>query len=65
MLALHRREVAKSPAEGPGTSGFEYAESQNRTGDTRFFRPVLYQLSYLGKSMLVRVVIGFARLLAS
>ncbi len=24
------------------------AESQNRTGDTRFFRPVLYQLSYLG-----------------
>jgi hypothetical protein len=24
------------------------AESQNRTGDTRFFRPVLYRLSYLG-----------------
>jgi hypothetical protein len=27
----------------------ECAESQNRTGDTRFFRPVLYRLSYLGK----------------
>ena len=24
------------------------AEGQNRTVDTRFFRPVLYQLSYLG-----------------
>src|SRR3989442_13909816 len=24
------------------------AEGQNRTGDTRFFRPLLYQLSYLG-----------------
>lgn len=26
------------------------AESRNRTDDTRFFRPVLYQLSYLGIS---------------
>ena len=24
------------------------AESRNRTGDTRIFSPVLYQLSYLG-----------------
>jgi hypothetical protein len=24
------------------------AEGQDRTVDTRFFRPVLYQLSYLG-----------------
>ena len=24
------------------------AEGQNRTGDTWFFRPLLYQLSYLG-----------------
>ena len=24
------------------------AESQNRTGDTRIFSPLLYQLSYLG-----------------
>ena len=27
------------------------AESQNRTGDTRFFRPVLYRLSYLGRGV--------------
>ncbi len=25
------------------------AEGQNRTGDARFFRPALYQLSYLGR----------------
>ncbi len=24
------------------------AEAQNRTADTRLFRPLLYQLSYLG-----------------
>ena len=24
------------------------AETQNRTADTRLFRPLLYQLSYLG-----------------
>ena len=29
-------------------SGRGRAEGQNRTVDTRFFRPVLYQLSYLG-----------------
>jgi hypothetical protein len=26
------------------------AESQSRTGDTRIFSPLLYQLSYLGRS---------------
>ena len=26
------------------------AEAQNRTADTRLFRPLLYQLSYLGLS---------------
>jgi hypothetical protein len=25
------------------------AEAQNRTADTRLFRPLLYQLSYLGE----------------
>jgi hypothetical protein len=28
------------------------AESQGRTGDTRIFSPLLYQLSYLGKTVL-------------
>jgi hypothetical protein len=31
-----------------GRTGEGGAEAQNRTGDTGFFRPVLYQLSYLG-----------------
>src|SRR5436305_5711603 len=30
------------------------AEGQNRTGDTWFFRPLLYQLSYLGAFVLSR-----------
>lgn len=34
---------------------FHGAESQNRTGDTRFFRPVLYRLSYLGLPFSMRV----------
>ena len=28
---------------------FWYAETQNRTVDTRIFSPLLYRLSYLGK----------------
>ena len=27
---------------------FAHAETQNRTGDTRIFSPLLYRLSYLG-----------------
>jgi hypothetical protein len=39
----------KNPEKRSVYQGFEDgAESQNRTGDTRFFRPVLYRLSYLG-----------------
>jgi hypothetical protein len=30
------------------------AEAQNRTADTRLFRPLLYQLSYLGIRWVVR-----------
>src|SRR5579872_194626 len=42
------RRSRKKP-RGLTARGFDGgAESQNRTGDTRFFRPVLYQLSYLG-----------------
>ena len=29
------------------------AEGQNRTGDTWFFRPLLYQLSYLGGTFIL------------
>ena len=29
------------------------AEGQNRTGDTWFFRPLLYQLSYLGGTLIL------------
>jgi hypothetical protein len=38
----HFRSV---PIRARGASG---AEGQNRTDDTRLFRAVLYQLSYLG-----------------
>ncbi len=31
------------------------AEAQNRTGDTRIFSPLLYQLSYLGTEIIVAV----------
>ena len=36
------------------------AESRNRTDDTRFFRPVLYQLSYLGEIRLRIDLLGCA-----
>src|SRR6266849_2601084 len=43
------RIFAPSLAEGPCASPERYgAERRNRTADTRFFRPLLYQLSYLG-----------------
>ncbi len=42
-------DAARGMQKNPAEAGFsECAESQNRTGDTRFFRPVLYRLSYLG-----------------
>ncbi len=31
------------------------AEAQNRTGDTRIFSPLLYQLSYLGTEIIVTI----------
>jgi hypothetical protein len=37
-----------------GTGVARGAESRDRTGDTRFFRPVLYQLSYLGVGSILR-----------
>src|SRR5947208_1451005 len=40
--AQTKRGRIKTPAKALG------AEGQNRTGDTWFFRPLLYQLSYLG-----------------
>ena len=52
VLGLNRPLAGKSKnPEKPRFDGAFYggAESQNRTGDTRFFRPVLYRLSYLGE----------------
>ena len=40
---------------------FGGAESQNRTGDTAIFSRVLYQLSYLGKFILLLSVRDFTR----
>ena len=34
------------------------AEGQNRTGDTWFYRPLLYQLSYLGESLILLEIRG-------
>jgi hypothetical protein len=34
------------------------AEGQNRTGDTWFFRPLLYQLSYLGGTVILLEIRG-------
>jgi hypothetical protein len=34
------------------------AEGQNRTGDTWFFRPLLYQLSYLGGALILLEMYG-------
>ena len=50
MRGVSRLNVdpAIGTASARGHPGNSYAESQNRTGDTRFFRPVLYRLSYLG-----------------
>ena len=39
----------------------ESAETQDRTGDTAIFSRVLYQLSYLGKSILLLSVRDFTR----
>jgi hypothetical protein len=44
-LQLH--DAARSPAYAEDLPAL-HAESRNRTDDTRFFRPVLYRLSYLG-----------------
>jgi hypothetical protein len=44
----------------PRGTGVDYgAETENRTRDTRFFRPVLYQLSYLGKTLILQGFVGF------
>jgi hypothetical protein len=48
----------KNPVEPLPTGFLECAESQNRTGDTRFFRPVLYRLSYLGMPRPSRFAVG-------
>ena len=36
------------------TKGVAGAEAQSRTGDTSIFSAVLYQLSYLGRQVIVR-----------
>ena len=48
-----RRGAAKNAKPRPGWNGgvSSCAERQNRTADTGFFRPVLYQLSYLGAAV--------------
>ena len=55
--------MTKSPAVRRGLRfSRDGAESRNRTDDTRFFRPVLYQLSYLGEMHLRLRLRGFALL---
>ncbi len=44
----YRRQASKAPRILTMRGFADYAESENRTRDTRFFRPVLYRLSYLG-----------------
>ena len=39
------------PAIGGLTLDIHGAETQNRTGDTRIFSPLLYRLSYLGATV--------------
>ena len=50
---LRPRFLAKLSAES--------AETQDRTGDTAIFSRVLYQLSYLGKCILLLSVRDFTR----
>ena len=51
------RDGTEKPASPKGPRVHGGAEDQNRTGDTRFFRPVLYRLSYLGSTQLdMRIV---------
>lgn len=49
LLRKRDNENALNPLQGGRFH--DGAESQNRTGDTRFFRPVLYRLSYLGAGL--------------
>jgi hypothetical protein len=46
---LVRSDWAKVDLGSAFSLGNRGAEGQDRTGDTRFFRPLLYQLSYLGR----------------
>ncbi len=46
LLLFLRHPIANKPSL---SSKFRGAEAQNRTGDTRIFSPLLYQLSYLGR----------------
>ena len=44
-------------ARGPNRhdrAGNNGAEGRDRTGDTWFFRPLLYRLSYLGEALILR-----------
>jgi hypothetical protein len=56
-------ETAALPTElrrrGPSPGrGVKHAESQGRTGDTRIFSPLLYQLSYLGAWLLSGTIVA-------
>jgi hypothetical protein len=48
QVCENRRENVRSIAQTSPVLSHQNAESQNRTGDTRIFSPLLYRLSYLG-----------------
>jgi hypothetical protein len=49
---LRKKKPQLAGLEWPLTLGFAGGQGQNRTADPRFFRPVLYQLSYLAECTL-------------
>ena len=45
------RRTTKRPAKRPSAS--HDGQGRNRTGDTRIFSPLLYQLSYLAEALIL------------
>ena len=56
-----RRSTTELRPHFSGQQSTESAETQDRTGDTAIFSRVLYQLSYLGQSILLLSVRDFTR----
>ena len=62
-FSLARRRSTTEPRPRASTCIFlaESAETQDRTGDTAIFSRVLYQLSYLGQSIVLLSARDFTR----